>query len=82
MSVQKRRYGRLSVTLVMLPLTALLSGCGGKAPETVTPDTATLSPGDQQKAAASTQKGVADEAARRQAEQEYLANKKNAGTAP
>ena len=79
MIIQKKRCGWLGAAVVLLPLTALLSGCG-KAPETVVAENTTLSPEEQQKAAASTQKGVADAAAQKQAEQEYIAKRKAAGT--
>lgn len=82
MSVQKRRYRWLSVVLVILPLTALLSGCGNKATSPNANGNTALTPEDQQKAAAAAQRGVASEEARRQAEKEYMANKKNAGKAP
>ena len=74
MSIQKTRYGWLGMALVLLPLSSLLGGCS-KAPETTT-----MSPESQQKAAADTQQGVADAAAQRQSEQAYIAKKKASGT--
>ena len=80
MSIQKKRFGRHSVILMILPVTAILGGCGSKTPEPKTPDA--LSPTEQQKAATSTQQGVATEAARKKAEADYMARKNNSGTTP
>lgn len=75
MIAQKKRYGWLSLTLVILPLTAILSGCGGKAEAP-----ATMPPATQQKAATDTQQGIAKETASKQAEAADQVRRKSAGT--